>query len=74
MFPRRHQLTTSAAERTLPQNPTQQQAADFFGVDPKTIRRWIAAGHLTAFRVGPRLIRVDRDSILKLASPIGGTA
>jgi hypothetical protein len=41
-----------------------------FGVDVKTTRRRIALGRLTAYRVGPRLIRVDRASILKLASPI----
>jgi excisionase family DNA binding protein len=56
----------------LPPHPTQKQAAEFIGVDVKTIRRWIAQGRLVAYRVGPRLIRVDRESILKLASPIGG--
>jgi excisionase family DNA binding protein len=58
----------------LPPQPTIKQTAEFFGADPKTIRRWIAQGRLTAYRVGPRLIRVDRDSILKLCSPIGGAA
>ena len=58
----------------LPPQPTQKQTAEFFGVDVKTIRRWVAQGRLTAYRVGPRLIRVDRESILKLASPIGGLA
>jgi excisionase family DNA binding protein len=58
----------------LPAHPTQKQAAEFIGVDVKTIRRWISQGRLTAYRVGPRLIRVDRASILKLASPIGGAA
>jgi excisionase family DNA binding protein len=41
-------------------------------VDTKTIRRWIARGDLIAYRIGPRLIRIDRESILRLASPIGG--
>lgn len=58
----------------LPAQPTIRQAAEHFSVDAKTIRRWIAQGRLTAYRVGPRLIRVDRESILKLASPIGGAA
>jgi excisionase family DNA binding protein len=58
----------------LPTQPTIKQTADFFGVDAKTIRRWISQGRLTAYRVGPRLIRIDRESILKLASPIGGAA
>jgi excisionase family DNA binding protein len=58
----------------LPPQPTIKQSAEFFGVDVKTVRRWIAQGRLTAYRVGPRLIRIDRNSILKLASPIGGAA
>jgi excisionase family DNA binding protein len=58
----------------LPPQPTIKQTAVYFGVDVKTIRRWIAQGRLAAHRVGPRLIRVDRASILKLASPIGGAA
>lgn len=58
----------------LPPNPTIRQTAEFFGVDDKTVRRWIAQGRLTAYRVGPRLIRIDRASIVKLASPIGGAA
>jgi excisionase family DNA binding protein len=59
---------------TTAPHPTQKQAAEFIGIDVKTIRRWISQGRLTAYRVGPRLIRVDRESILKLASPIGGAA
>lgn len=58
----------------LPPQPDIKQAAKFFGVDPKTVRRYIADGRLIAYRVGPRLIRIDRESILKLASPIGGAA
>ncbi|HME79334.1 MAG TPA: excisionase family DNA-binding protein [Mycobacterium sp.] len=58
----------------LPARPSIKQAADALGVDPKTIRRWIAQGRLTAYRVGPRLLRLDRDSVLKLGKPIGGAA
>ncbi len=58
----------------LPARATIKQAAAWAGVDEKTIRRYIASGRLKAYRVGPRLIRVDRDSLLKLARPIGGLA
>lgn len=58
----------------LPPQPTIAETAQYFGVDVKTVRRWIAQSRLVAYRVGPRLIRVDRASILKLASPIGGAA
>jgi excisionase family DNA binding protein len=67
-------MTTPTGTAGLPPQPTIKQTADYFGVDVKTVRRWIAQGRLIAYRVGPRLIRVDRASILKLASPIGGAA
>lgn len=63
-------LRQAAAEQ-LPLQVPIRQAAEFFGVDVRTVRRWSSDGRLTAHRVGPRLIRVDRESILKLASPIG---
>ncbi|MGB3229584.1 MAG: helix-turn-helix domain-containing protein [Mycobacterium sp.] len=56
----------------LPASPTIKAAAEHLGVDPKTVRRWISQGRLTAYRVGPRLIRIDRASLLKLARPVGG--
>lgn len=31
------------------------------GVHPRTIRRYVSSGRLTAWRVGPRLLRVDID-------------
>lgn len=56
----------------LPPRPSIRQAAEFHGVDQKTIRRWIAQGRLTAQRIGPRLIRLDRDEVLSLGRRIGG--
>lgn len=47
-------------------------AADFAGVSTKTIRRWIADGRLTGYRMGPRLIRVDLDELAAMLQPIGG--
>jgi excisionase family DNA binding protein len=58
----------------LPARPSIVQAAEFLNVDPKTVRRYIAQGRLKACRIGPRLIRVDRQSVLDLARPIGGAA
>jgi excisionase family DNA binding protein len=40
---------------------TMQEAADTYGVSLITIRRYIAAGRLTAYRVGPRMIRLDPE-------------
>jgi excisionase family DNA binding protein len=46
---------------------TQQRAADYLGVTPRTIRNWISEGRITGFRVpGLRAIRVDLDEIDEL--------
>jgi excisionase family DNA binding protein len=58
----------------LPAFPTQQHAARYLGLSEKTVRRYIADGRLIAYRVGPRAIRVDRESVLNLARPMGGAA
>jgi excisionase family DNA binding protein len=59
-------------QKDLPARPNIKEAAEFHGVDDKTIRRYIAMGLLTGYRVGPRLIRLDRDSVLNLGNRIGG--
>jgi len=54
----------------LPTTPGQlgslSAAAEYYGVTPRTIRRWVAQGRLTAYRVGPRLLRVDLDATEQL--------
>lgn len=65
---------TSATVVDLPVRPTIKQCAAHWGVSEKTVRRYIAEGRLTAYRVGLRSIRVDRDSVLALAKPMGGAA
>jgi len=45
-------------------------AAEHLSVSQLTIRRWIAAGKLTGYRVGPRLIRIDLDELDQLARQI----
>ncbi|MBB3752695.1 excisionase family DNA binding protein [Mycolicibacterium sp. BK634] len=55
----------------MPPRVSIQQAADHLNVSTKTVRRYIADGRLKAVRLGPRLIRVERDSIDALMRPIG---
>lgn len=47
-----------------------QTAAVSADVSVRTIRRWIAAGLITGYRVGPRLVKVDLNDVDKLARPI----
>jgi excisionase family DNA binding protein len=42
---------------------TMTQAADLIGVCRATIRNWVADGHLTDHRVGPRLVRIKRSDL-----------
>lgn len=37
--------------------------AEHIGVSDKTMRRMIASGRITGYRVGPRLIRVDLNEL-----------
>lgn len=45
-------------------------AADYAGVHPRTLRRRIADGSLTGYRMGPRIIRVDLNEVDTLLTPI----
>jgi excisionase family DNA binding protein len=39
------------------------EVADNYGISLTTIRRYIAAGKLTAYRIGPRMIRLDAAQV-----------
>ncbi|WP_431798598.1 helix-turn-helix domain-containing protein [Microbacterium kunmingense] len=49
-------------------------AAEEFGICTKTVRRWIAGKHLSARRIGPRLIQVDLNSINQSAETLSRVA
>jgi excisionase family DNA binding protein len=50
--------------------PTIQQAAEQFQTSTKTVRRRISDGTLVACRFGPRLIRVDPESLSAWGRPL----
>jgi excisionase family DNA binding protein len=45
-------------------------AATILGCHTRTVRRYIADGRLTGYRMGPRLIRVDLAEVEALLRPI----
>ncbi len=52
------------SKRSLPHKlVTQETAAERLGLSKKTIRRWIAEGRITGYRVGPRYVRLDLDEV-----------
>jgi excisionase family DNA binding protein len=50
---------------------TINQSAKFMGVHPNTIRNWIVAGTLAAYRIG-RGIRIDKKDLEDILTPYGG--
>ncbi|MFJ4255175.1 helix-turn-helix domain-containing protein [Microbacterium sp. NPDC090003] len=49
---------------------TVNEAASQLRVDPRTIRRQIAAGRIRAVHLGPKVIRVDMSSLEPDTDPI----
>lgn len=58
------------ATRQARQLVTLAAAADHAAVSIKTIRRYIAGGRLTGYRMGTRLIRIDLNELDAILRPI----
>lgn len=59
-----------APDRERARYATLKSEAERVGVHPKTLRRRIAEGKLTAYRFGPRLIRLDPAEVDHVFRPI----
>ncbi len=54
---------------------SQVEAAEHLGITDRTLRRMVAAGDLPAYRLGPRLLRIDLadvDALLRRIPTAGG--
>ncbi len=49
---------------------TIKATAERYGTTQHTIRCWIADGILTAYRIGPRMVRLDADEVDAMIRPI----
>jgi excisionase family DNA binding protein len=49
---------------------TLKVAAEYADAHPRTLRRWIAAGRVLAYGLGPRLIKVDLDELDGFMRPV----
>ena len=58
------------AEELSPRWIDQRQAAEYLGITDRTLRRMIAAGKLPAYRLGPRLLRIDVNDLDALLRPV----
>ena len=45
-------------------------AATYAAVNPRTIRRRVADGTLTGYRMGPRLLRIDLNELDAFLRPV----
>ncbi|MBJ7340638.1 helix-turn-helix domain-containing protein [Mycolicibacterium sp.] len=52
---------------------TISQVAEQYELSTRTIRRYIAEGRLTAYRIGPRVIRLDAEQVRRQldGDPVG---
>jgi excisionase family DNA binding protein len=64
------ELTPIMASSTRRQYVSLPEAQAILGVSNRTLRRWIAEGRLLAYRLGPRMIRLDADELDRFARPI----
>ena len=53
---------------------TVDEAATLLKVDRSTIRRWIREGSLSAYRVGPRRVRIRRADLSTTLSPVSSSS
>jgi excisionase family DNA binding protein len=47
-----------------------QKGEDYSGLSSKTLRRYIAAGRIHGYRLGPKLLRIDLNELDDLLKPI----
>jgi excisionase family DNA binding protein len=64
---RRAQRAPSAQPAPRRRYASVEQAAEFYGVTTRTVRRWLADGRLTAYRIGNHLLRLDWSEVESLA-------
>lgn len=61
----------AAPDRQSPQMATITETARIYQISRNTLYRWIAEGHITAYKAG-RILRVDLDSVDAWLRPING--
>lgn len=68
------QRTTTSRPRPRRDLMSQAEVADLLGVTTRTVRKYTAAGRLTAYRVGDRILRYDAAEVEQILRrvPTGG--
>lgn len=64
-----HETTDPGPSETLRRYVSLQEAARYAGVSTMTIRRFIESGELVAYKIGPRLVKLDLRAVDALFVP-----
>ncbi|MFP1155536.1 excisionase family DNA-binding protein [Mycobacterium sherrisii] len=64
--------TVGAQRQSRRRWATVAQTATYLAVTPRTVRQMVADGRLTAYRNGPRLVRIDLQEVDARMRPFGG--
>jgi excisionase family DNA binding protein len=59
-----HTTTTQQAVLSI------EDVADECGVSTKTVRNWISSGHIPAYRIGKRCLRIKRSDLEAALKPV----
>ena len=51
-----------------------EEVAEYLGITKRTVRQMVADGRLTAYRDGPRFVRLVLDVVDAAMTPFGGAA
>jgi excisionase family DNA binding protein len=63
-------VVSEAAPRAVLRLGPLQEAADYWAVHERTVRRMIADGKLSAYRVGGHLLRINMAEVEALTVPV----
>jgi excisionase family DNA binding protein len=64
-------MTKPAETKPPPQYLSTTEAAALVGVAPATVREWIREGRLTGYKVGGRLVKINRDDLPSVFETLG---
>lgn len=70
-------MSNTPARRNQPRWGTKEDAAEYLGCHTRTIRRMVAEGTLPAYRLGPRMMRIDLndlDDLMRRIPTVGDAA
>lgn len=63
-------MPTTASKPTRSRFISLAEAAEYLSVTDRTVRNFIARGDLPAYRIGSRALRINRDDLDRIITPV----